>query len=228
MKIQTRKSTSAGTQVAWILSAAVVGFAVSALFAGLLHLPRNVFLLPYGIVVVAFFLAYLRSSGVDLPAHFRHNALLGVLGAVLAGTLVVMNVLSQPPSPPPQGLGLALAVFWVGVVYGVLDALLPSVIPVVATWLAFARKGLTANLSGRVLAAAVALTASLAVTTAYHLGYAEFRGIQVAGPILGNAILTAAYLLTRNPLSTTLAHVAMHVASVLHGMETTIQFPPHY
>lgn len=50
----------------------------------------------------------------------------------------------------------------------------------------------------------------------------------MAGPILGNAILTAAYLLTRNPLSTTLAHVAMHVASVLHGMETTIQLPPHY
>jgi hypothetical protein len=46
--------------------------------------------------------------------------------------------------------------------------------------------------------------------------------------LIGNAVVTAAYLLAGNPLAPVLAHVIMHVAAVLHGMETTMQQPPHY
>lgn len=222
------KKTSARTQIAWLLGAAGAGFAAAAIFAALLRLPRNLFLLPYAVVSAAFLYAYFRSSAVDLAEHFRHKPLLGVLGAAVGGALVVSNVLSQPASRSPEGWELILAVLWLGVVYGVLDALLLSVMPVVAARLTFAQAGLTTKPSGQVFAALFALAASLAVTAAYHLGYPEFRGPQVAGPLIGNAILTAAYLLTRSPLSATLAHVAMHVASVIHGIETTVQLPPHY
>jgi hypothetical protein len=34
--------------------------------------------------------------------------------------------------------------------------------------------------------------------------------------------------LTRSPIAAIGAHAAMHVASVLHGMETVHQLPPHY
>ena len=37
---------------------------------------------------------------------------------------------------------------------------------------------------------------------------------------VGNAIITSSYLLTGSPLAAILSHVAMHVAAVLHGMET--------
>jgi hypothetical protein len=47
-------------------------------------------------------------------------------------------------------------------------------------------------------------------------------------PILGNAIMSLGYILTRNPLSAALSHAAMHIAAVLHGMEATTQLPPHY
>ena len=73
-----------------------------------------------------------------------------------------------------------------------------------------------------------ALFASLAVTAAYHLGYPEFRGPQILGPLIGNGILTGAYLVTGSPLAAVLPHLAMHVAAVLHGMESTMQLPPHY
>ena len=228
MKIETHKKISPGAQVGWLARAAMVGFLSSAFFAGWLRLPRNAFLLPYGIVAAVFLFAYFRASGVDLAAHFRQRPALGALGAAVAGAMVIANVLSQPASTGPEGWELILAILWVGVAYGILDALLLSVMPVVATWLACARVGLTAKPGGLLLAAGLALAASLVVTAAYHLGYPEFRGPQVTGPIIGNAILTAAYLLTRSPLSTTLAHVGMHVAAVLHGMETTVQLPPHH
>ena len=63
---------------------------------------------------------------------------------------------------------------------------------------------------------------------AYHLGYPEFRGSEVALPILGNDIMSLGTILTANPLTAALSHAAMHVAAVLHGMEATIQLPPHY
>lgn len=38
---------------------------------------------------------------------------------------------------------------------------------------------------------------------------------------------TAAYLLARSPIAAVGGHVVMHVAAVLHGIDTTIQLPPH-
>jgi hypothetical protein len=46
--------------------------------------------------------------------------------------------------------------------------------------------------------------------------------------MVGNAIITSSYLLTGSPLAVILSHVAMHVAAVLHGMETSLPLPPHY
>jgi hypothetical protein len=66
------------------------------------------------------------------------------------------------------------------------------------------------------------------VIATYHLGYAEFQGPQVIAPTIGNGILSAGYLLTNNPLASVVGHIAMHVASVMHGSETTVQLPPHY
>ena len=75
--------------------------------------------------------------------------------------------------------------------------------------------------------AGVALLASLGVAAAYHLGFAEFRGPSLAGPLIGNGIITLSYLLTGSPVAPILAHVIMHAAAVFHGMETTAQLPPH-
>jgi membrane protease YdiL (CAAX protease family) len=69
---------------------------------------------------------------------------------------------------------------------------------------------------------------SIAVFVVYHLGFPEFRGVAVAGPIVAGVFFGTAYLTTRNPLVPILAHVAMHVAAVLHGPAGTAQLPPHY
>jgi hypothetical protein len=47
-------------------------------------------------------------------------------------------------------------------------------------------------------------------------------------PLIGNAIVTAGYLATRNPMTPLVSHVMMHGAAVVHGMEATAQLPPHY
>jgi hypothetical protein len=66
------------------------------------------------------------------------------------------------------------------------------------------------------------------VTAAYHLGYPEYRGVGLFGPVIGNSSMTLGYLITNNPLAAVVSHIAMHIASVLHGPATVVQLPPHY
>ncbi len=212
----------------WVLAAAVLGLLVSFVFAGVLQLPRRWFVAVYALVVSLFLYRYARWCGVKRWTQARQRWGWGLVGAGVAGAFVVSNVLSQPASPTPQGLALVFDLLWLGVVYGLLDALLLSVLPVYAVWQAFTALGWTGRWPKRLVVGGVAVVASLLVTVTYHWGYPEFRGGQVMAPVLGNGVMSLAYLLTTNPLAALLSHVAMHVTAVLHGLNSAVQLPPHY
>ena len=73
----------------------------------------------------------------------------------------------------------------------------------------------------------VALAASLAMTTVYHLGYSEFRSDKVAKPLAGDVVWSVPTLLTLNPIGAPIAHASMHTSAVLHSYETETFLPPH-
>lgn len=212
----------------WILAAAVAGWAMTAIFASLFQLARPVFLIPYVVLTSLFLLGYLRWSGFDWRSHLIHDWIWGVAGALAAGGFVVFNVLQQPRSPMPQGTELLFNLLWLGLAYGLVDGLLLSVLPIVATWQACRLLGWTERWPSRIASGLLALLASLLVTATYHLGYPEFQGAAVLLPMLGVGVMSVAYLLTRNPLAPVLSHIAMHVAAVLFGLSTAVQLPPHY
>jgi hypothetical protein len=141
--------------------------------------------------------------------------------------LLARQVFGQPGSPRSSGLPLTGDLAWFGVVYGTIDALLLTVVPVIALYgLRPAEELAESNL--RLRWALIALAGSALVTAAYHAGFTEFRGPQLIQPVIGNLLITLAYLLSGSPLAAVVSHVVMHVAAVLHGMATTIQLPPHY
>jgi hypothetical protein len=213
----------------WILAAAALGFATTAIFAGMFKLPRSLFLVIYLILTVPFLYAFVRWSKLNVIELFQHNWVWGLVGAVLLGVFLVRNILSQPASEHSQGLSLVLDIAWLGVVYGTLDALFLSVLPVLATWQAFSSLGWTQSLGGKILVGCIALVASLFVTVAYHLGYPEYRASGgMMGPSIGNGVMSLGYILTNNPIAAVFSHIAMHTAGVLHGPATVIQLPPHY
>lgn len=212
----------------WVPGAAIVGMAVSAVFAGLLELPRGLYLIFYVASAGALFYGYLRWSGIDAWKGIRERWMWGLIGGGFFGFLAVQTVLVQPSSPRPEGAELVFDLAWLGVVYGAVDGLLLTVLPVLATWQALVRFGWTRRWYGRVGAGVLALVASMLVVAAYHLGYPEFRGPQVLLVIFGVGAQGLAYLLTRSPIAPVVAHVAMHVAAVLHGIESVSQLPPHY
>ena len=213
----------------WPLGAAVLGFGIAAVFAGFFRLPRPVYLIPYVGLVSLFFYAFIRWSGLSIVNLLRHNWYWGVIGAVLVGAFTVRNILSQPASARAEGLSLVFELLWVGVVYGLVDAVLLSVLPALATWQGFSSLGWTGSLPGKIAVGGIAILASLFVTVAYHLGYPECRAIEgIAGPTIGNGAMTLGYVLANNPIAAIFSHIAMHITGVLHGPATVIQLPPHY
>lgn len=212
----------------WLAAACLLGWLVAFVFAGLLRLQRNIFLIPYIGLVGVFVALYLRWSQVDLGNFILHYWLWGVIAAILLGIFMVKNILSQPASSPSTGVQLGIDLLWQGVIYGAVDALFLSILPVMATWQAFSQLGWTADWPGKIVVGALALLASLLVTFAYHWGYPEYRGKQIMAPLIGNGMMSLGCLLTANPIAALGSHIAMHIAGVLHGPETTAQLPPHY
>jgi hypothetical protein len=209
----------------WVAAAGAIGFAVSAVFSSVFRFPRGPFVLVHAIAIGALAARFLRGARGLVIDSLRHRPLVAFVVGLGLGAVLIAGVVGGPGGVHPAGARLVTALGWYGLVYGVADALLLTVIPVAAVggWWAF--PGFT---SGRVLRGAAAFAGSLLVTALYHAGFTEFHGAALLQPLIGNAIVTAGYVLTGNPATPLLSHVLMHAAAVVHGMEATVQLPPHY
>jgi hypothetical protein len=215
-------------ELVWVGVAAVVGFATTAVLVGWLEMSRSWLVLVYAVVVVPLFAAYVRWNRVDLRGFVARHWRWGIVAGVIAGALLVAAVQREDGGTRAEGVRLAWDILWLGGVYGFVDALLLNVLPVMATWRAFSRRGRTEGWLGKVGVGTLAVLASLVVTAAYHLGYPEFQGADVRDPLVGNTIITLSTVVSGSPIGSVVSHIAMHVAAVYHGAEGTTQLPPHY
>jgi hypothetical protein len=212
--------------VLWTLAAGLLGLLISAIFAGVFRLHRSVFLVPYVLLVGFFLSVYMYGRHLNVGELITRNWLWGVIAAIVVGVLMVRNVLSQPSSHRSRGPKLFFELIWFGLIYGAVDGLFLSVLPVLTTLQAFPALGNT--ILGKVGFALLALLASEFITLVYHAGYPEFRNASLVRPGIGNGLFTLAYVLSMNPISSVGGHVAMHIAAVWRGPEQTVQLPPHY
>lgn len=167
-----------------------------------------------------------RAEGVHLRNQLVRHWKAGVWLGLIIGGMLMVQVFGQPASPRFSGLRLLAELIGYGVIYGLVDALVLSVIPVLTLYGAQPAPVLQSP-SGRVAWAMAALSASGLITAAYHAGFAEFRGPALVGPVIGNLVVTLGYLLSGSPIAAFLSHILMHVAAVLRGMDSTAQLPPH-
>jgi hypothetical protein len=204
-----------------------LGFATTAIFSWWLKLSRNLFLIPYVALVSAFLVLFFTLNRIDVQAMLASNWTWGIVAGALTAAFLVFNVRSQPASRQSRGSKLALEITWAGLVYGLIDALFLSVMPVAAIWTGTSQLTWASTVVGHIAVGAIGLLASLLVSLTYHIGYVEFRGNKIKFTLLGPGIITLAFLVSGNPLGSIISHPVMHVAAVLRGPETTVQLPPH-
>jgi len=209
----------------WLPAACLVGFMTAFVFGDVLTLPVDVYYLLYFASVGAFMTWYVRTTGLDVRKWLSRRLVWSVPLGLVVGLVLMQGVLARPETAKLSGALFAWALFWRGLVYGAVDGILLFSLPWVITWRAFdaERRG-----AGRKVAASVvAWGAILLVTTAYHLGYADFRSSKILQPGIGSAIGSASTLLTANPVGSPISHVLLHVTAVIHSPETDLFLPPH-
>jgi len=137
---------------------------------------------------------------------------------------MVMNVLSRPATEKFTGPYLAWLIFWRGVVYGAIDGLLLSAFPWIVTWRAFDVE--KKPLGKKITFSPLAWFFIPVFTTAYHLGYSDFRSKKIIQPNIGNTIISIPTLISSNPIGSPITHAIMHIAAVIHSPETELFLPP--
>jgi hypothetical protein len=219
------------SQLIWLLAIALTSFLVTWIFTDLLHLEQTPYIAVLAVVTGALLTGYLSWSNTDWVTFLSYQWLWGLVGAIIASSLIIVGLLrgsrSQTqllaPAPRPEGIRLVGALLWEGLVYGMAEGLLLSVLPVLITWQALSSLHWTQSWYGIIMSGILALGASVVVIVVHHLGYREYRGRKLVSAEAGCAPLSLAYLLTVNPLAAGVGHSILHMAAVLRGIE----LPPH-
>lgn len=212
----------------WLAGGLALGFSIPFLLADVLELNRDLYYGLYSAAVVGYVGAWAAITGQPVRRLVSRRLGLAVaLGIVAGAILTLMIYRTEDSTARPDGIELAAAIVWRGVVYGAVDGLLLSVFPILVVFAAFAGTKLRERARGTVVVALIALTASLAMTAVYHAGYSDFRGGKLRQPVAGDVVWSAPTLLTLNPVGAPIAHAAMHTAAVLHSYETDTFLPPH-
>jgi hypothetical protein len=145
------------SQLIWLGALILGAFLVTWICIDLLRFTQTVYISVLAVVTGVFLFAYLSWSNMDWRAFISHQWVWGLVGAVVAGPLLIM-LLAQgakrshsrvlAPTPRPEGLRLVGALLWEGVMYGIAEGLFLSVLPVLVTWQTVSALGWTQSWMG--------------------------------------------------------------------------------
>jgi hypothetical protein len=211
-------------QLPWFAAALVVGFAVPYLGSSVLELHHDAYLAVYFAAVLGLLGAYAARTHLDVRAAVARQWKLGLVLGLIMGVALVRNVLAGDGSARPDGAYLWFEVAWRGALYGMVDALLLTVLPCLVVLRGMGGRLGTWRRRAAYVGASLALVVT--ITAGYHLGYAQYRDDGIRQPETGNALISAPMLLSTNPVGSVLDHAAMHVSAVLHDYETEVRLPP--
>ncbi len=209
----------------WLPLVGIVAFAAAFVFGDVLALPVDLYYAVYFAAVGTVVVLYAKRTGLDMAALVGRRLGWGLALGLGVGIVMAFNVFSRPPSAPLTGGLLVWALLWRGVAYGAVDGVLLFAFPWVVVWRAFDAEA--APRGRKIAAAAAAWLLTLAMTTLYHWGYADFRTRKVLQPNVGSAITAVATLASANPVASPFAHVMLHVAAVIHSPGSDLFLPPH-
>jgi hypothetical protein len=208
----------------WLSAIAAASFLVAWVLTSRLGVRRTPYILALALVTGGLTWGYLTWSDTSLGSFATNRWGWGLVGAAVAGALLVRLSRHQPRGPRPRGWRLAATLAWEGVVYGSTEGLLLSVLPALVTWQAIAAHGWTSGIGRSLAAGTAAMGASLTVIVIHHLGYRGFHNRVALGPVMvGCGLLSLAYLLTASPLAAVGGHILLHTALNLRGTE----MPPY-
>jgi hypothetical protein len=206
-----------GAALGWLAIVAAGGFLVSWLSTDIGGLRRTPYIGVLAGVTAVITGGYLMWS--DAAGAFWTNAWgWGVLGAIATGGFLAAQISRVVPTISHRGRPSAGTGLWEGLVYGVTEGLLLSVLPALVIWQWWTTQG-RADGWGGLIGGLLALAASGLVIIVHHLGYRSYRNRKLIQPLVGCLVLSLGFLLTGSPITAMGGHVLLHLAMLRRGME---------
>ena len=153
------------SQLIWLLAITLASFLVTWIFTDLFHLTQTAFIGVLAVVTGALLAGYLSWSNTNWVTFLSYQWLWGLVGAIIVGLLLIVMLTRGSRSqvqvfasaPRPEGLRLVGALLWEGLVYGMAEGLLLSVLPVLITWQTLSSLHWTQSWYGIILSGIIAL-----------------------------------------------------------------------
>ena len=211
--------TTWGEASALLAALCATGFLVSWIVTEVVGWSRRVYVAVLMLLTVTATAAVLGATGTSFGQLFGHRWPVGAIVGLAVGILLGLGMRRAERSRDHvAGPALPVTLAWEGLLYGIAEGVLLSVLPTFVAWQA------AGDAEWSTAAAAVAaFVASTAMITIHHFGYWDYRGRNVALAIVGCGLLTLSYLVTGSALAPTLGHVVMHTIGVSGG----VKLPPH-
>lgn len=210
--------------VVWFVLVAAAAFLIPWIGVSVLDLQHDLYYLVYFAAAAALVVVYVWTEHVHARRILTRAWPWSLALGVIVGILEIVNVLGEDATDRPGGAYFVFELFWRGVTYGAVDALLLSVFPALVAYTIL--RGRVEGIVGKIRFTALALPLVLVVTATYHLGYPQYREDGVGQPEVGNTIISLPTFATANPIGSVVAHVTMHTTAVAHAYETPTYLPP--
>lgn len=206
----------------WLAALAVVSFLVTWVTADKLRVRRTPYIAVLTVVTVAMTAGYIAWLGVSVTALLGTHWGWGLLAAPLCGAFMIWGITRLPVTQQLTARRLGVALLWEGVVYGITEGVLLSMLPVLMTWQMIHSLGWQGP-GGDIARWTLPIAASMVITVVHHLGYWEYRNRLLVPIAAGCGLLAVGYLVTASPIAPALGHVLGHATGLVHGTE----LPPH-
>ena len=209
----------------WLMAVGGAAFVIAWLSGTRLHIHKLAYVVLLLGVTVGLSASYVAWLGVDYADILATHWGWGVLGGVIAATLLALPASHQPVDHPLHGRDRTVALASEGVVYGTAEGILLSALPAFIGWQMVHSLAWSGAVGG-VARWTVPFIAAAYVVIAHHLGYWNFRNRILVPVTLGLTVQTAAFLITTSWIAPALAHVLLHSELVVRGSEMPPQDRP--
>jgi hypothetical protein len=211
-------------QLMWFACACGLAFVVPFLGVSVLDLQHDLYYLGYFAVTLAVIAGYVRLERIDVAAVFGKRWRWSLLAGVMMAAFLVVNVFTtEDATARPHGAYFVFELLWRGLGYGLVDALLLTVLPCFVAYTLL--HGRVSGIRGKLRFTALTVPLVIIITATYHLGYPQYREDGLSRPETGNLLITIPSLVTANPLGSLVAHTSQHIAAVTHCYESRIFLP---
>ena len=196
--------------IIWLFQAGVLVFGVPFIFSHLLDLPLDLFFAILGIFSIAFFWYYSKSTDLNWGESLSPGWALGIILGAFIGLGFISNTTTQINMTDYYMPAFTPAVILRGVVYGILSAILLTIIPFVVIWRAFS--GVNPGNLRKVAVTIIAVIALASMSFLYNLGLNGFNNKNLNDDVKMSMIANVPTLISGNPLAGPISNVFLQIS----------------